>query len=42
MWNLKYDTDQYTYGKKKKKTHRQKTDLWLSRGKIGGEGRIGS
>ena len=35
MWNLKYDTDQYIYGKKKDS---QKTDLWLSRGKMGGGG----
>ena len=34
MWNLKYDMN---ISMKQKQTHRQRTDLWLPRGR-GGEG----
>ena len=36
MWNLKYDTNQHIY---KIKIDSQRTDLWLSREKVGGGGK---
>ena len=38
MWNLIYDTNEYST----KQKHSQRTDLWLPSGRGLGEGRIGS
>ena len=37
MWNLKYDTNELIY-KTETDLHTQKTNLWLPKGKGGGEG----
>ena len=39
MWNLKYDTNELIY---RTDSQTQRTDLWLPRGRVLGEGCIGS
>ena len=36
MWHLKYNMIQMNLFTKQKQTHRQRTDFWLPKGKIGG------
>ena len=37
-WNLKYDTNDHIY-KKKEDSQRQRTDLWLTKGREDGKGK---